>query len=145
MVEQLDQVPDQPGLGLAPLTQQDQVVTGQDAALQGGQHGFVEPDDRGEQRLAAGQPGQEVLPELFLDRPVPMVGRTQLTDRSRAWQRLRHSSNRVPGNSASDLHAVHGRSSVSLLVWSGLVGNNETLSLTPQLSSVVLDSLAERG
>jgi hypothetical protein len=33
-IQQLHQVPDQPGLGLAPLTQQDQIVAGEDAPLQ---------------------------------------------------------------------------------------------------------------
>src|SRR5204863_9348330 len=101
-----------------------QIVACQDASLQGRQHRLVEPDDRWEQWLATGQPGQQVPPELFLDRPVPMARVTQLADRARPWQRLRQRSTRVPGNDPTGSRD-HGRTSACLLACSAPVGNNE--------------------
>ena len=43
---------DQPGLALAALAEQDDVVPGEQRPLEVGQHGLVEPDDAGEARLA---------------------------------------------------------------------------------------------
>jgi hypothetical protein len=44
LVEQADHGPDDPGLGLAPLAQQDDVVAGQDGVLQLGQDGVLEAE-----------------------------------------------------------------------------------------------------
>src|SRR5439155_19035849 len=69
-IEQADHVADEPGLGLAPLAEEDDVVAGQDAPLERGQHGIVEPHDGWEQRLASSQALQEVLSKLVLHGPV---------------------------------------------------------------------------
>ena len=51
-VEQADQGPDDPGLGLAPLTQQDDVVTGQYGVLELGDDGVVEAQHPGHQAVS---------------------------------------------------------------------------------------------
>ena len=48
LVEQADEGADQPGLALAALAEQHEVVAGQQRALDLGQHGVVEADDAGE-------------------------------------------------------------------------------------------------
>jgi hypothetical protein len=47
LVEQAVQGPDDPGLGLAPLAEEDDVVAGQDGVLQLGQHGVLEAQHPG--------------------------------------------------------------------------------------------------
>ncbi len=44
LVEQPDQRPDDAGLGLAPLAEQDDVVAGQQGVLELGQDGVFEPE-----------------------------------------------------------------------------------------------------
>ena len=50
LVEQADDGADQAGLALAALAEQDDVVAGEQGALEVGQHGVVEADDAGEAR-----------------------------------------------------------------------------------------------
>ena len=83
LVEEAHDVSDQPGLGLSALAQEDQVVAGQDAALQCRQHRSVEPDDRGEQLLPPAQRGQEVGSELLLHGAVGIAAGAELADRGR--------------------------------------------------------------
>ena len=67
LVEQADQRADQPGLALAALAEQHDVVAGEQGPLELGQHGVVEADDAGNAGLAGAQPGQQVVAELLLD------------------------------------------------------------------------------
>jgi hypothetical protein len=53
LVEQAGQRADQPGLALAALAEQHQVVTGEQGPLHLRQHGVLEAEDAGERRLAA--------------------------------------------------------------------------------------------
>ena len=54
LVQQADQGPDDPGLGLTALAQEDEVVAGQDGVLQLGDDGLLEAEDAGHERLALG-------------------------------------------------------------------------------------------
>ena len=65
LVEQPDQGADQPGLALAALAEQHEVVPGEQGALELGQHGVVEADDAGEGGLARAQPGEQVVADLL--------------------------------------------------------------------------------
>jgi hypothetical protein len=63
----VDQRADQPGLALPALAEQHDVVAGQQGPLQLRQDGVVEADDAGEALAAAGEVGQQVVPDLLLD------------------------------------------------------------------------------
>ena len=65
LVEQTDQRSDDPGLGLAPLAEQDDVVAGQDGVLQLGEDGVLEAQHPGHQGLAGGDAGRGVAPDLL--------------------------------------------------------------------------------
>jgi hypothetical protein len=54
LVEQSHQGPDDPGLGLTPLPEQDHIVTGQQRVLQLGQDGVFEAQDPRYQGLTCG-------------------------------------------------------------------------------------------
>ena len=58
LVEQADQRPDQPGLALPALAEEDDVVAGEQGALDLGQHGVVEADDAREGEVPGPQPGR---------------------------------------------------------------------------------------
>ena len=60
LVEQADEGADQPGLALAALAEQDQVVAGDQGALDLGDDGVVEADHAGQAGLAAAEPGEQV-------------------------------------------------------------------------------------
>ena len=64
LVEQADQGAHQPGLALAALAEQHQVVAGQQGGLQLGQHGVVEADDAGEGGLALPAAGSTRLARI---------------------------------------------------------------------------------
>ena len=66
-VEQRGQGPDDPGLGLAPLAQEDDVVAGQEGVLQLGQDGVLEAEDPLHQGQAGGDPAGRVAPDLLVD------------------------------------------------------------------------------
>ena len=57
LVEQADHGADDPGLGLAALSQQDDVVSGQNRVLHLRQDGVLEPEDAGHQGLPGGDAG----------------------------------------------------------------------------------------
>ena len=58
LVEQLDQGADEPGLGLAPLPEQDHVVPGQEGVLQLGDHRVLEAQHARDEGLAGGDAGR---------------------------------------------------------------------------------------
>ena len=68
MVEQADEQPRDPRLGLASLTEEDEVVAGEDRILDGGDHRILVSDDAREDLTARREPRQEVGAKLFLDR-----------------------------------------------------------------------------
>ena len=68
LVEQADERADQPGLALAALAEQDQVVAGDQRPLDLGHDGVLEADHAGQAGLAAAEPGEQVGAELGLDR-----------------------------------------------------------------------------
>ena len=67
-VEQRGQGADEPRLALAPLTEQDRVVPGEECPFQVREHGLAEADDPGEPVLARPHPGQQVLANFLFDR-----------------------------------------------------------------------------
>ena len=85
LVEQPGQGADQPGLTLAALAEQDDVVPGDQGTLEVGQDGLAEPDDAGEGILARPHHGEQVVPDLFLDAAVRVAAGAQLL---RGWRGL---------------------------------------------------------
>src|SRR5262249_60944000 len=81
LIEQAGQRPDQPGLALAALAEQDRVVPGQECTLQVREYGLAEPDDPGEPLVACTHPGQQVAPDLVFDRQVGVTALAQFRDR----------------------------------------------------------------
>ena len=81
LVEQAADRADQPGLALAALAEQHEVVAGEQRALDVGQHRLVEADDAGKPRLARPQPGEQVVADLDLDRFLDMAGGTKRAER----------------------------------------------------------------
>ena len=77
LVEQADEGAEQPGLALAALAQQDEVVAGEQGALELGQHGRLEADDAGPGIAALAQGGEEVLAEFGLDVALRVTGGAQ--------------------------------------------------------------------
>ncbi len=65
LVEQSDQGADQPGLTLAALSEQDDVVARDQGPLQVRQHGLAEPDDAGERILTGPHHGQQVRSDFL--------------------------------------------------------------------------------
>ena len=68
-VEQADQQPRHPGLGLAALAEEDEVVTGQDRVLDRRDDRLLVADDAREDLRPDGQPLEEVGAKLLLDGP----------------------------------------------------------------------------
>ena len=75
LVEQPDQGADQPGLTLATLPEQDDVVPRDQGPLQVRQHGLAEPDDAGKRILPGPHHGQQVLSDLRSDPEVFVTAR----------------------------------------------------------------------
>src|SRR5919107_853839 len=69
LVEQADQGADQPGLALAALAEQDEVVAGDEGPLDLGDDGVLEADHAGQAGLAGADAGEQVGADLGLDRP----------------------------------------------------------------------------
>ena len=70
LVEQRDERAQQPRLGLAAQTEQDEVVLRQQRVHQLRDDGVVVADDAGEQRLAGAKFPNEVVADLLMDAPV---------------------------------------------------------------------------
>jgi hypothetical protein len=73
----------QPRLALATFAEEHEVVAGNQRALHLGQHGVVESQDAGPDRLtvyAFGEARQQILPDFLLDSPFTMTGRTEFAD-----------------------------------------------------------------
>ena len=81
VVEQLDEMADQARLGLTTFAEQDEVVAGEDAALQAREYRRAVADDRVEELLATSQPPQQVGAQLLFDRPVGIGSIPKLTQR----------------------------------------------------------------
>src|SRR6185437_10821312 len=85
LVEQAAQGADQPGLTLAALAEQDDVVPGDQGALEVRQDGLAEPDDAGKGILPRPQHGEQVMPYLLLDTAVLVAAGAQLAEGDRGW------------------------------------------------------------
>ena len=116
LVEQGHQGADQPGLALAALAEQHDVVAGEQRALQGRQDGLVEPDDALEPGLAGPQQLEQVLADLGLHGAVSVAGGAQLAERGSGGafghaHDLRPDSAAFPGAAAPPgwADAVHRR------------------------------------
>ena len=68
LVEELGERADHPGLGLTSFAEEDDVVPGEEGVLQLGENGVVVAEHTREHRLAAGDAGGGVAPDLLLDR-----------------------------------------------------------------------------
>ena len=68
IVQQVDHLPDQAGLGLPALAQQDDVLAGQDGVFQLGNDRLVEADDAGKHRLLGAYLGDQVPAHLLAHR-----------------------------------------------------------------------------
>jgi hypothetical protein len=62
------------------LTEEDEVVTGEEGPFQGGKDGILITEDAGEQIIAPTEMGNQVVPDLFLDGAVNPRRGTQLTE-----------------------------------------------------------------
>ena len=88
-IEEADEGPGHPRLGLAALTEEHEVLPGEDRVLDGRHDRVVVADDAG-QHLAAGPEAlEQVRAQLLLDRPRSPAGVAQLGDRRGALV-LRH-------------------------------------------------------
>ncbi len=81
LVEQAGKQPRDPRLGLAALAEQHDVLTAEHGVFDLGDHRVVVADDAGQERLAAPQPGDEVVPHLLLDRLRGVAAGAKLSDR----------------------------------------------------------------
>ena len=70
----------QPRLALAAFAEQDDVVSGDQRALELRDDGVLEAEDAGPHVAALGQRGQQVLPDFGLHAPLAMPGGAQLAD-----------------------------------------------------------------
>jgi hypothetical protein len=86
LVQQPGQGPDQPCLTLAALAQEDDVVPGDDGALQVGKHRLAESDDAREGILSGPQPLEQVVPEFLLDGAKLVSASPQLAERAGCWR-----------------------------------------------------------
>ena len=62
LIQQAGQRPDQPRLALSALAQKDDIVPGDDGALQMGQHRLAETYDAGERVLSGAKALEQVAP-----------------------------------------------------------------------------------
>ena len=92
VVQQVDELPEHAGLGLAAEAQEQDVVLGEDRVLHLGDDGVFVPQDVGEDRLAGTDLGDEVAAHLVLDRLVLVAAGPQLSQRSRSLRRHRGGS-----------------------------------------------------
>ena len=80
LVEQADQHAGHPRLGLAPLAEEDQVLTAEDGVLDLGDDRVVVADDAGQECLAAPQARDEIVTQLLLDRLALPAAVSELPD-----------------------------------------------------------------
>jgi hypothetical protein len=84
LVEEADEQPRHPGLGLPSLAEEDEVLAGEDGVLDGGQHGLVVAHDARKDRLALAEPREQVGAQLLLDAPAAPAGSSERTEGRRA-------------------------------------------------------------
>ena len=92
LVEQADERAQDPGLALAALAQQDDVVAGDDRPLHLRDHRIGEPVQAGPGISPFGERGEEVVPQLGLQRFLDVVGGAQLTQGGRSVHAFESSS-----------------------------------------------------
>jgi hypothetical protein len=80
-IEETDEQPRHPRLGLPALAEEDEVVAGEDRVLDGRDDRILVADDTREDLAARREPGEEVGPQLFLDRARAPARGDQLTQR----------------------------------------------------------------
>src|SRR5690606_12149837 len=83
LVEEPGDGADEPGLALAALTEQDQVVTGEQRPFEMGQDSVVEAHDAREPGFACTEPGQQVLADLGFDGAMNVAALSQLAKNTR--------------------------------------------------------------
>ena len=83
LVEQPNEQPGDPRLGLPALAQQHDVLAAQHRVLDLGDDGLVVTDDTRQERLATPQAGDEVVAHLLLDRFRRVAGAAELADGAR--------------------------------------------------------------
>ncbi len=84
-IEQADEEPRHPRLGLAALAQEDEVVARQDRVLDRRDDRILVADDAGEDLSACREPGQEIGAQLVLDGARPPARGFQGAQRLRLW------------------------------------------------------------
>ena len=80
LVEQADEQPGHPRLGLAALAEEDDVVAGEDRVLDRRQDRLLVADDGRQDLGAGGEAVEQVRSQLLLDRPRAPAGGAQLGD-----------------------------------------------------------------
>src|SRR5262249_30408130 len=68
LIQKANQRPHQPTLGLSLLAEKEHVVPGDQGQIDLRNHGAVIADDSGEQLVATGKHGEEVVADLMFDR-----------------------------------------------------------------------------
>ena len=96
LVEQADQLADHAALGLPALAEEDHVLAGQQRVDEGRLDGVLVAHDAGEERLVAGQPGQQVVADFGPHRFGLVAALAQLSDGLRSLGSFGHA---VPSSS----------------------------------------------
>ena len=84
LVQQAHEGTGEPGLGLAPLPEEHEVLAGEDGVLDRWDDALLVADDAREHRLAGSQRGHEVRAQLLLDAPRRVAAGAQGTQRGGA-------------------------------------------------------------
>ena len=95
LVEQADERAQQPGLALAALAEQHDVVAREQGPLQLGEHGALEADDARPRVAPRLQRGDQVVADLVLDATLDVAGRAERAQG--AGKLVRHPSHATPG------------------------------------------------
>ena len=105
-VEQVGQAAEQPGLALAALPEQHDVVSRDQGPFQLGQHGRAEADDAHPRVAPGAQGGEQIGPDLGLDAEHPVAGGAQVGEGGgKLWGRcVRHVSRRYAWVFSARLH-----------------------------------------
>ena len=80
LIQQVDEAADEAGLGLAALTEQDYILTGQKGVFKLGYDGVLEADDAGEDDLLGTHLGYQVVAHLLADGKHPIAAVAKITD-----------------------------------------------------------------